>query len=58
MDNDKNHQEYEECECGFTVWVNEDGMCYHRACSGRHDDCGELVQGTPTEVCHAAIPIP
>ena len=31
------------CDCPFVAYDNEDGRCYHRACEGRHEDCGQPI---------------
>jgi hypothetical protein len=34
----------ENCPHPWVIYENDDGRCRHKACSGPHPDCGEIVE--------------
>jgi hypothetical protein len=35
--------ESDDHTCPMVVYANIDGTCSHRACEGRHEECGQIV---------------
>jgi hypothetical protein len=34
----------ENCDCPTIRYENEDGACYHKACEGLQEDCGDDIR--------------